>query len=484
MKKTLLFVLLFAGLSSAADVDFEREIAPILESRCWSCHGERKQKSGLRLDRRSTALLGGDSGLAAVVPGKPEKSYLIEVVKHLDPELKMPPKGGKIPAVEIELLSRWIREGAKWPGSDESAEEVVTNHWSFEPVTRPNVPKVDGASNPVDAFLLHKLAEKHLSYSEAAAPRALLRRASIVLTGLMPTPDEVREFLADWEKDGDAAYEELLGRLFRSSHFGERWAQHWLDVIRWAETNGSEANLYRKNAWIYRDYVVRAFNEDLPYDRFVREQIAGDSLGSGEATGFLVSGPHVPAATVGREPAAIRQARADRMDEILQTVGASILGVTIGCARCHHHKFDPITIQDYYSMSAVFQDVEFGSRLPEFDEGHPRRTRGDQLRKEIDEQRVALRTFGPWEENWGAYRELHFRRAKTKAIRVRFKTPYVGVDELEFFGPADQTKDVAAKRHGTKLTGFPEKGIDRRNPIVYVNDGEYGTMAWRARTAK
>ena len=146
-------------------------------------------------------------------------------------------------------------------------------------------------------------------------------------------------------------------------------------MIRWAETNGSESNLYRKLAWTYRDYVIRSFNLDIPYDQFVREQIAGDGLGVGEALGFLVAGPHVPAATVGQEPSAKRQARADRMDEIMQTVGASMMGVTMSCARCHNHKFDPISIQDYYSMTAVFQDIEFGSRFPEFDQTHPRKRR-------------------------------------------------------------------------------------------------------------
>ena len=260
------------------------------------------------------------------------------------------------------------------------------------------------------------------------------------------------------EEDSEQAYAALVDRLLASPHFGERWAQHWLDVIRWAETNGSEANLYRKNAWIYRDYVVRAFNEDKPYDQFVREQIAGDSLGVGEATGFLVAGPHVPAATVGREPTAIRQARADRMDEIMQTVGASIMGVTIGCARCHNHKFDPISIKDYYSMTGVFQDVEFGSRFPEFSPDHPRRQRGEALWKEIAKQRRILRELGGWEENWGAFREMHFKPITTKAIRIRFKMTNVGLDELEVFGPEDRSENLAHKRRGTKVSGFPGRG--------------------------
>ncbi len=351
----------------AQPVDFKRDIVPILENRCWYCHGEDEQESGLRLDLRARMLKGGDSGLPAVVPGKPEKSYLLDVVKHLDAKVRMPPDEDKIPTKEISLLESWIKQGAVWPGHMDAIAKgkETSDHWAFQPVVRSAAPNLAlDSSNPVDAFLLAELAKQKLNFSQPADPRSLIRRVSIVLTGLPPTPDETKQFLEACKLNADEAYQQLVDRLLDSPHFGERWALHWLDVIRWAETNGSEANLYRKNAWVYRDYVVRSFNEDKPHDQFVREQIAGDSMGVGEATGFLVAGPHVPAATVGREPAAIRQARADRMDEIMQTVGASVLGVTIGCARCHNHKFDPLTIQDYYAMTAVFQDVEFGSRHP------------------------------------------------------------------------------------------------------------------------
>ncbi|MFG0297742.1 MAG: PSD1 and planctomycete cytochrome C domain-containing protein, partial [Maioricimonas sp. JB045] len=462
-----------------------RDIAPILEERCWYCHGEEEQESGLRLDLRPHMLRGGDSGLAAIVPGHPEKSYLLDVVAHRDPDIKMPPDEDRIPEEEIALLTRWVKEGAIWPGQMEAALEVQTDHWSFQPVVRPEIPQVSRrTANPVDAFLLQRLAEEGLTFSPPADPRALLRRVSIVLTGLPPTPGETTQFLAAYAEDPGQAYTALVDRLLASPHFGERWAQHWLDVIRWAETNGSEANLYRKNAWIYRDYVVRAFNEDKPYDQFVREQIAGDSLGSGEATGFLVAGPHVPPATVGREPAAIRQARADRMDEIMQTVGASIMGVTIGCARCHNHKFDPISIQDYYAMNGVFQDIEFGSRRPELAPDHPRRQRGQALWREIGKHRQTLREFGGWEENWGAFRELHFKPVTTAAIRIRFKTINVSADELELFGPDERARNLALQRHGTVVSGFPEGGTEGRNPIMRLTDGEYGTMAWRAKVPK
>ncbi|MEM7394863.1 MAG: DUF1553 domain-containing protein, partial [Verrucomicrobiota bacterium] len=222
------------------------------------------------------------------------------------------------------------------------------------------------------------------------------------------------------------------------------------------------------------------FNEDLPYDQFVREQVAGDSLGAGEATGFLVAGPHVPAATVGRQPEAIRQARADRMDEIIQTVGASIMGMTLNCARCHNHKFDPITIRDYYALTGVFQDIEFGSRSPEFAADHPRRIRGDALMKEIADHRKVLQETGGWVENWGAYRELHFKPVTTKGIRLRFKMLNVGLDELEVFGPENPEENLAHQDKGTRVTGFPADGVDGRFPVRRVNDGEFGTMTWRA----
>ena len=471
-------------ICAAQQVEFEREIALILKNRCWDCHNAETHEGELRLDTLQGMLKGGGSGIAAVIPGQPERSYLIEVISHLDPDLKMPPDQDKIPAKEIDLLRQWIKQGAKWPGQQGITKGVQSDHWSFQPVVRSEIPKTNGIYNPIDAFLLASLKEQGLKFSKPAQTTALLRRASIVLTGLMPTPEETAAFQASWKQDAEKAYTNLIDRLMSSPHFGERWAQHWLDVIRWAETNGSEANLYRKNAWVYRDYVVRAFNEDKPYDQFIREQIAGDSLGSGEATGFLVSGPHVPAATVGREPAAIRQARADRMDEIIQTVGASVMGVTIGCARCHNHKFDPISLKDYYALTAIFQDMEFGGRQPEFANDHPLKRRGDELLAQIDELRKDLRVFGGWEEDWGAYREMHFPAVRTKAVRLRFKTTYVGLDELEIYGPTNVENNLALPINGTKLSGFPEAGIENRNPLKRVTDGEYGTMAWRARVAK
>lgn len=474
---------LLANVSVRAEepVDFQRQIAPILENRCWYCHGEDEQESGLRLDRRVNMLTGGDSGLSAVVPGKPAESYLVEVINHVDEEMAMPPDDDQLPSEEIDLLTRWIEEGALWPGQMEEVVREKSDHWSFQPVVRPEIPaptKVESQNkNPIDAFLEERLAKEGLSFSKPADPRSLIRRASIVLIGIAPTPEEIETFLAAYSEDPEQAYASLVERLLASHHFGERWAQHWLDVIRWAETNGSESNMYRKNAWIYRDYVIRAFNEDKPYDQFLRDQIAGDTLDQGDATGYLVAGPHVPLATVGQEPSARRQARADRMDEILQTIGASALGLTVGCARCHNHKFDPISITDYYSLSAVFQDVEFGSRFPELAASHPRKQRGKEIHRHIRQKRKQLRALRPWEEDWTGFKEIHFTPTTTDAVRLRFKRRNLRIDELEIIAAESGGGNLALASAGTTVTSS-EEGTTSRFPAENVIDGNYGTQAW------
>ncbi|MEJ6645280.1 MAG: PSD1 and planctomycete cytochrome C domain-containing protein [Akkermansiaceae bacterium] len=460
-------------------VDFEKEILPILEESCFDCHGPDKQKGELRLDSRVSLLKGGDTGFPAIVPGDAAKSQMVHFIKGENPDELMPPKGAPLDKEEIALIEGWINEGANWPGQMSDVVEVKTDHWSFQSIVRPEIPL--GSDQPIDALLNAKLKEVGLVANKEADPRSLIRRLSIVLTGLPPTPERVSQFITDSNSDGEAAYAELVDDLLASPHFGERWSQHWLDAIRWAETNGSEANLYRKRAWTYRDYVTRSFNEDLPYDRFILEQLAGDRLGVGEATGFLVAGPHVPAATVGREETAIRQARADRLDEVMQTVGASMMGLTVSCARCHNHKFDPVSIQDYYALTAVFQGVEFGGRHPEINPEHPQKKAANQLWREISKEREILRSSGfSWEEDWGGYLEFQFKPLETKVIRLEFLTPSVFIDEMEFFGPADYNRNLALQSRGTALKSDPEM-VMNGGRVEVANDGEYGTMMWKAK---
>ena len=473
-------ILFLTGNSLQSEVIFEDDILPLFQDYCMDCHGPEKQKSGFRVDGRAYLLKGGDTGLSAIVPGDPSASYLIEVIKSDDPDIGMPPKGGKLFDDEVELLEQWIAEGAFWPGQMEDKVEEGTDHWAFQEIKRPKVPTV--TSNPIDFFIEQRLIKEGIPKGEEADPLTLIRRASIVLTGLPPQPSRVAEFLRDYPNRPEEAYSKLVDELLASPHFGERWAQHWLDVIRWAETNGSESNLYRKMAWVYRDYVIRAFNQDLPYDEFVRQQLAGDGVGVGEALGFLVAGPHVPAATVGQEPSAIRQARADRMDEIMQTVGASMLGVTMSCARCHNHKFDPISIQDYYSMTAVFQDIEFGSRFPEFSKDHPRKMKANDIWREIAKNRNLIRTKNtPWEEDWGGYKEVHWDPIEVTGLRLNFWSGYVGLDEVEIFGLPSEDFNLAHASNGTKVhtdVAFAQQGD--RFPIARVIDGKYGTQRWQA----
>jgi len=467
-----------SALPAQEAIDFKRHIAPILEQRCWDCHSADEQEAGLRLDLRPAMLRGGDSGLPAVVPGKPEKSYLIEAISHLNSDLKMPPDEDKMPAKEIALLTRWVKEGAVWPGQMNAKLEENVKHWAFLPLNK----KFD--HNTVDGFLQARLEEAGLAFSQPADPGDLIRRVSIVLTGLAPSPERSSEFVAAFNRDPDAAYSALVDELLDSSHFGERWAQHWLDVIRWAETNGSESNMYRKNAWMYRDYVVRSFNEDKPYDQFIREQLAGDTMGAGDATGFLVAGPHVPAGTVGFEPTAIRQARADRMDEILQTVGASMMGITIGCARCHNHKFDPITITDYYSLSAVFQDIEFGGRFPELAADHPRVVQEKGLRQKLEKLRAQMRKIGwGWVEDWQGYQEIRFPTKNTTALKISFDNGWVMADELEIFEAGGKERNVALRKHGTKLVENPAT-FQEGKPASKLTNGIFGTKQWLAKSPK
>ena len=475
-----LCLVIFIQDFSFAKVNFEDDILPLFEDYCIDCHGPDKQKSGFRVDRRVHLLKGGDSGLPAVIPMNPGKSYMIEVIKSDDPEIGMPPKGGKLFDDEVELLEQWIAEGAVWPGQMEDKIEEGTDHWAFQPVERPAIPQK--SDNPIDAFLNQRLEDEGIPVNKKTDPLSLIRRASMVLTGLPPQPSRVADFLVDYKENSEQAYAVLVDELLASPHFGERWAQHWLDVIRWAETNGSESNLYRKLAWVYRDYVIRVFNQDVPYDEFIRQQLAGDGMGAGEALGFLVAGPHVPAATVGQEPAAIRQARADRMDEIMQTVGASMLGVTMSCARCHNHKFDPISIQDYYSMTAVFQDIEFGSRFPEFSDEHPRKTKANEIWKDIAKNRSKIRKkTTTWEEDWGGYKEVHWKPLEVVGLRLNFWSGYVGLDEVEIFGLPAENINLANASNGTKVKtdlAFAQQGD--RFPVTRVIDGKYGTQRWQA----
>ncbi len=353
-----LAVVLSAPLACAADPSalafFEKSIRPVLVEKCVGCHGEKKAKGGLRLDTREALLKGGDRGPGAV-SGKPKESLLVKAVSHSDEELKMPPSG-KLPSRELTALTKWVELGLPWPdkvtlAAPNAIEKAAAKHWAFQPVKRPAVPAIrdpqSAHHNEIDAFVLAKLRENGLSFSPRADKRTLIRRATFDLHGLPPTPEEVTAFVKDESPD---AYEKLLDRLLASPRYGERWARHWLDLARYADNKGYvffEGKEYPW-AWTYRDYVITSLNANKPYDRFIQEQLAADLLcpddtAAQAALGFLTVGGHFMNNTH------------DIIDDRIDVVTRGLMGLTVVCARCHDHKFDPIPQADYYSLYGVFR---------------------------------------------------------------------------------------------------------------------------------
>ena len=358
-----------------ATVATETDVLPIFQMRCVLCHGKRRQEGGLDLRTLDSRLQGGSSG-PALVPGKPEESLLLQRVlagEMPPPDMLFESRVKPPNETEVALLRKWIAEGAR-PAQRQAAppEPQLTErdraHWAFQPPARPAPPTVGDASrvrNPIDAFLLRKLEAEGLSFSPEASPLTLLRRAYLDLVGMPPTPAEIDEFLADTEP---GAYERLVDRLLDSEDYGERWAQIWLDLAGYADSEGViDEDRERLHAWRYRDYVIRALNADRPYDRFLAEQLAGDELvdyGNAEpvtqeivdtlaATGFLRLTPDGTYSTANASLAEKFNVVADEM----QVLGSAVLGMTVGCARCHDHKYDPVSQREYYSLSAVFQSA-------------------------------------------------------------------------------------------------------------------------------
>ncbi|MBU6301515.1 MAG: DUF1553 domain-containing protein [Verrucomicrobia bacterium] len=463
-------VLSFSLLASVVGpVDFVRDVRPLLERHCQECHGEKKQKSGLRLDVKSEALRGGDNHGPDIVPGRPGESPLIRFLRSDDPDEAMPP-GEKLAAAEIDLLTRWVAEGAPWPdGVDTARIADKRDHWSFKPV---QAPAVGGVDRLIDA----KLAEKGLRRSRPAEPANWLRRVTLDLTGLPPSPEEMEAFLR--ERDPAA----VVDRLLASPRYGERWAQHWLDVVRYADTHGFEVNTERPNAWPYRDYVIRAFNDDVPYDRFIREQIAGDATGQDAATGFLVTASVLLPGQIGKDEPSKRLARQDSIDEIVVNIGQTFLGLGIGCARCHDHKFDPIRARDYYAMQAFVAGVEYGERDLRSPEADAARARFQEIKAGISGIDQALSRFVPLAGS-GARRSMvnarenRDRFAPVRAKRVRFTIRATNqlepcVDELEVFA----TSGVNLARDA-RVTVSGERFSAGRHEQRFLNDGLYGNSS-------
>ena len=384
---------------------FESKIRPLLVDHCHSCHSLKsgKKKGGLLLDARESLLAGGDTGPALVV-GKAGQSLMIKAVSYGDPDLQMPPKERLTPA-QVADLATWIDAGAPWPQEARPVATGKTNagpvtlnretHWAWSPVKKSEPPAVHDAAwakTPIDRFILARLEAEKLHPAPEADRRILIRRAAFALTGLPPTPEQVAAFVADPSAN---AFERVVDGLLAAPAFGEHWGRHWLDLVRYAETRGHEFDARIPNAYQYRDYVIRAFNADVPYDRFVQEHLAGDLLAEPRlnpqtgfdegvlATGFWCLGEMV------HSPVDIRQDEADRIDNQIDVMGKTFLGLTIGCARCHDHKFDPITAQDYYALGGIAQSSSY--RQVRFESDRPNRAVAERLGKLRSERETTLR---------------------------------------------------------------------------------------------
>ncbi len=346
----------------SADEFYLNEIKPLLKTKCWACHGPLKQESGLRLDAGSLVHKGGESG-PAVIAEQPEESLLLQRISAHEEFERMPPEGEPLTKKQVALFKQWIESGAHSP-IDEEPQLNPEEHWSFQPLKNFTLAELEqiqspGSVNPIDDFIQRKLQEKGLKRSPRAKPRDLLRRLHLNMHGLPPKYVQVQKF----ESDSSAEhFKAEIEKVLASPRYGERWAQHWLDIVRYADTHGYEVNTPRPNAWHYRDYVIESLNSDKPYDQFVREQLAGDSYQQDAATGFLVAAAVLLPGQIGKDAPSIRLARQDALDEMIVGTSATFLGLTLGCARCHDHKFDPLTAKDYYSMQAFFAGVSYGNR--------------------------------------------------------------------------------------------------------------------------
>lgn len=359
-----------AGAQTPKKVSFSADVAPVLAHKCMQCHGREPLMGKLDLRTRETALRGGSHG-PAIVPGDSGGSRLfLHITGRALPQM---PLGGRLTEAEIQVLKQWIDGGAEWDAAANLGGQSGTSvtrkftdqqkrYWAFQPVVKPAVPSVkqrEWVRNPIDAFVLAKLEEKKLRPNPAADKVTLLRRATMDLTGLPPSPEEVQAFLAD---ESPTAFEKVVDRLLASPRYGERWGRHWLDVARYADTNGFKSDELRPNIWRYRDYVIQAFNDDKPYDQFVREQIAGDELYPNDKSARIAVAFNRHFTDETNQPV-IELRRQETLNDITDTVGAVFLAMTYGCARCHDHKFDPILHKDYYRLQAFFANIREDDHL-------------------------------------------------------------------------------------------------------------------------
>ena len=464
---------------------FDGQVRALLTSKCLSCHTSEAKKGDLDLSRRATALSGGQSG-EAVVPGRPEESLLFEKVAAGE----MPPKH-PLSGEQVAAFKAWIEAGAPYPDEPLAVPGAGPDWWSLREVERPEPPTVGDPSRvltPIDAFVQSRLGKHGLAPAPEADRATLIRRLSLDLIGLPPTPEEVEAFVNDPAPD---AYERLVDRLLESPHYGERWGRHWLDAVRFGESQGYETNLLRPSAWPFRDYVIRAFNRDTPLPEFILEQLAGDTLPDGDwltrsATGFLVGGSHdiVGNATIEAQ----LQQRMDDLDDMITATATAFLGLTVNCARCHDHKFDPIAQKDYYGLQAVFAGVNHGEREVDAPDAEGRKREAAHVRDELAQvdRRLDLLEV-PARPDLDAARRppVRVRRNVERFVPVEARAVRLTIlatnnasppclDELEVFTAGPTPRNVALATAGSKASASSELPDADIHKVAHLNDGRYG----------
>ncbi len=495
----------------AGAVDFEKDLKPVLEKKCLGCHNPNIAKGDIILSEPDAVL---DPEAHLVVPGDALASelYLVTTPEEPGEAPYMPEKGEPLTESEAELLKQWIESGASWPEGLvlKEASKADRSWWAYQPL-RNDFPHLSGTGseverNPIDVFLAEKLAEQGLEMNPPADARTLIRRATYDLTGLPPTPEEVAAFEKAHRVDPDDAFQELVDRLLVSPRYGERWGRHWLDVVRFGESRGYERNQIIDNAWPFRDYVIESINADKPFDRFIREHLAGDVIGADDpaveiGSAFLVAGPYDD---VGNQDAAqAAQIRANTLDEIISATGEAFLGMTLGCARCHDHKFDPISQRDYYQLYATFAGVRHGQRVlasAEEKREHrstvapleKRKTNLETEKKEIERAILARarKRAAEFENSWIRPKvdrtgtEERFTPVTARYIRLVSEgldsNPNVAagfrIDEFEAWSAGKNSRNVALAKNGGKAFGKAREIEDFPNAYgpQHAIDGESG----------
>ena len=476
-------------------IDYVLHVRPILQKHCYQCHGEKIQKSSLRLDIKSEAFKGGELYDASIIQGNVKESPLLMFLTDDEADLRMPPEGKRLSEKDVATLTKWIEQGAVWKEGVDLAKLVDRkDHWSFKkiaPIKIPITKKQDWCKNNIDRFILAKLEQAELQPAKETTRVTWLRRVSFDLIGLPPTPEDVTDFINDKQKN---AYERVVEKLLSSPRYGERWGQHWLDVVRYADTHGFEVNTERPHAWAYRDYVIEAFNNNTPYNKFIKEQIVGDAMKQDAATGFLVTASVLLPGQIGKDAPSKRLARQDSLDEIVVNIGQTFLGLSIGCARCHDHKFDPISQQDYYAMQAFIAGVEYADRERQSPAANAKRQEAAKWKLRITEIDRQIAKFTPLAQvnkkkppqknrrpsinaqmNVDRFKPVKAKRIRFTIISTNNREPCL--DELEVFDSSGT--NIALATSGTKVTSSGDITFANRHELRFINDGQYGnSRSW------